>query len=233
MKDFLINNYKFVNLVVVFIAAITGLILIKKYKDTSVRFFIYFLVYVFFAQVFGLYARILNYLDLYYLIENTVIKFNFWWHTITWYLGSAIFFVWYYRKLLKNKFLKNILQYALVLFLAISIGGIVINFQHFFVGTFKSIRIGNMSIIMLCVSFYFYQILHSEKVLDFYKDIHFYISTIVLIWLLVTIPLVHFICGNAAIDPNQAELKWLIMLYANIFMYLSFTAVLIVSKSKK
>ncbi|TYA59280.1 hypothetical protein [Formosa maritima] len=230
MKDTLLQNYMFINIAVIFIAAFVGLLVFKKYKQTPVKYFIYFLIYVFVTEVLGSYARILNQLGLYYLIESSVFKFNFWWHTLTWYLGSAIFFAWYYRKLLKNNFLKSILQYALYLFLIISIGNIVLNFQQFFEGTFKMIRIGNMSIIMLSAVFYIYELLHTEKILEFYTDFHFYISGILLIWLLVTIPLVHFVCGNAATDPNQAELKWLIMLYANIFMYLSFVVALIFSK---
>jgi hypothetical protein len=217
---------------VIFIAVASGLLVMHKYKQTTVRYFIYFLLFVLVTELLGSYARILNYLGNYHLIENTLFKYNFWWHTLTWYIGSAMFFVWYYKKLIKSEFLKKILQYALLLFLIISIVSVAINFEHFFKGTFKSIRIGNMSIIMLCVTFYFYEILHSEKVLDFFKDIHFYISAILLIWLLVTIPLVHFVCENASTDPNQAYLKWLIMLFANIFMYLSFAIVLIVSKPK-
>ncbi|PWK19715.1 hypothetical protein [Xanthomarina spongicola] len=233
MKDFLLNNYMFVNLAVVFIAAITGLLLFKKFNNTPVKYFIYFLVYVFIADLLGSYTRILNQLDLSYLIEDTVFKRNFWWHTLTWYIGSAIFFNWYFRKVIKNNFLRNVLRYALLLFLIISVVSIAINFRQFFEGTFNIIRIGNMSIIMLCVAFYMFEILSNEKVLEFNKDINLYISVIIFIWLLITIPLVHFVCDNANKDPNQAELKWMIMLYANIFMYLSFAITLIISKSKK
>ena len=233
MKDFLLNNYMFVNLAVVFIAAVTGLLLFKKFNNTPVKYFIYFLVYVFIADLLGSYTRILNQLDLSYLIEDTVFKRNFWLHTLTWYIGSAIFFNWYFRKVIKNNFLRNVLRYALLLFLIISVVSIAINFRQFFEGTFNIIRIGNMSIIMLCVAFYMYEILSNEKVLEFNKDINLYISVIIFIWLLITIPLVHFVCDNANTDPNQAELKWMIMLYANIFMYLSFAITLIISKSKK
>ena len=232
MKDFLLHNYMFVNLAVAFIAAVTGLVLFKKYKQTPIKYFIYFIVYVFVTDLLGSYTRILKHFDLYYLIDNTIFKFNFWWHNLTWYLGSAIFFALYYKKIIKSDFLKKILQYALVVFLIITIVSIVINFKQFFEGTSNAVRISNMSLIMLCVSFYFYELLLTEKVLEFYKDIYFYISAIVLIWLLVTIPLVHFVCGNASKDPNQAELKWMIMLYANIFMYLSFAVALIFSKPK-
>ncbi|GGG45104.1 hypothetical protein [Bizionia arctica] len=232
MKDFLLQNYMFINKAIIFIAAFVGLIMLKKYNQTVVKYFIYFLVYLFIADILGSYGKILTQLGYYPLIENTVFKYNFWWVTITWYIGSAVFFAWYYRKLIKNEFLRNILRYALVLFLIVSIGSIILNFERLFTGTYKIIRIGNMSILMLSALFYLYEMLHSEKVLEFYKDIHFYISVILLIYLLITIPLVHFVCGQANTDPNQAVLKWLIMLYANVFMYLSFAVALIVSKPK-
>lgn len=232
MKNFLLENYMFFNLAVVFIAASTGCFLFKKYQHTVVKYFIYFLIYVFVSEILGSYARILNYIGLYHIVDNTVFKFNFWWHTLTWYIGSAVFFTWYFRKIIKADFLKKILWYALIVFLIISFVSIALDYSHFFKGTFNFIRIGNMSIIMLSVAFYLSEILHSEKILEFYKDIHFYISVIVLIWLFVTIPLVHFVCGDASSDPNQAELKWLIMLFANMFMYLSFAFALLFSKPK-
>jgi hypothetical protein len=232
MKNFLFENYVLINLIVVFIAAFTGCVLLKKYKETPVKYFIYFLIYVFITEFLGSYARILNQLGLYHLIDNTVFKYNFWWYTLTWYIGSAIFFTWYFRRIVKADFLKKILQYALIVFLIISFVSIACDFSQFFKGTFNFIRIGNMSIIMLSVTFYLSEILHTEKILKFYKDIHFYISVIVLIWLFVTIPLVHFVCGDASSDPKQAELKWLIMLFADMFMYLSFTFALLFSNPK-
>ena len=149
MKDFLFQNYALINLSVIFIAVVSGLLVMHKYKQTTVKYFIYFLVFVLVTELLGSYARILNYFGNYHLIENTLFKFNFWWHTLAWYIGSAIFFAWYYKKLLINEFLRKILQYALYLFLAISIISIAINFKHFFEGTFNSIRIGNMSKIWL------------------------------------------------------------------------------------
>ncbi|MCX7549825.1 hypothetical protein [Xanthomarina sp. F2636L] len=232
MKDFLLVNYSNVNLAVVFIAAITGLLVFNNYKHTAVKYFIYFLFYVLAAEVLGFYGWFLNYFDLFYLIENTQIKFNFWWITLTWYIGSAVFLVWYYRKVLQTDFLKLLLKYAVFLFLIISLVTIAFNFSQFFNGTYKIIRIGHMSLIMLSAIFYLYEMLRSNNVLKFHKDIHFYISAILLIWLFMTMPLVHFVCGNADTDPVQAELKWMIMLYAKMFMYLSFALALIALKPK-
>lgn len=232
MKDFLLGNYMNVNLAVVFIAAITGFLVLNNYKHTAVKYFIYFLFYVLAAEVLGFYGWALNYFGGYYLIENTYIKFNFWWINLTWYIGSAVFLVWYYRKVLQTDFLRSLLKYAVFLFLIISLFSIAFNFSQFFNGTFKIIRIGHLSLIMLSAIFYLYEMLRSNNVLEFYIDIHFYISSILLIWLFITMPLVHFVCGDADTDPAQAELKWMIMLYAKMFMYLSFSVVLIVLKPK-
>lgn len=230
MKDFLLGNYMNVNLAVVFIAAITGLLVFNNYKHTAVKYFIYFLFYVLAAEALGFYGWALKYFGGYHLIENTPIKFNFWWVNLTWYIGSAVFLVWYYRKVLQTDFLRSLLKYAVFLFLIISLVSIAFNFSQFFNETLKIIRIGHLSLIMLSAIFYLYEMLRSNNVLEFYKDIHFYISAILLIWLFMTIPLVHFVCGDADSDPVQAELKWMIMLYAKMFMYLSFSVVLIVLK---
>ena len=233
MKDFLLHNYTVINKIVILIAALSGLFVLNKYKKTPIKYFIYFLFYVLITELISAYPLVLKEIGYYNLIENTRFKFNFWFRTLSWYLGSAIFFAWYYRKIIKNHFLKKTILYGIILFLTISIFSIVLDFNHFFDGTFSVIRIGNASIIVLCVMFYFYEILQSESMLRFYKSTNFYISSIIFVWLLITIPLVHFICGNSNSDPNQAVLKWMIMLYANMFMYLSFAIVLIFSNSKK
>lgn len=232
MKDFLLNNYKFFNLAMILIAGITGLIMFKKYRHTNVRYFIWFLFYVCVTELLGFYARILNFFGLHHIIENTVFKFDFWWHTLTWYVGAVILLVRYYRKLLKTSVLKTILKYALFGFIIISIVSIVTNFSQLFSGSFLIIKIGNISLIILSIIFHFYEILRGNKVLGFYKDIHFYISSILLIWLFLTIPLANVVCGDADTNSSQAELKWMIILYANMFMYLSFSVSLICLKPK-
>src|SRR5690606_39954097 len=60
-------------------------------------------------------------------------------------------------------FLKKILKYAVILFLIISIASIVVNLERFFGGTFKIIRIGNMSLIMIGAAFYLYELLQSPR----------------------------------------------------------------------
>ena len=82
-------------------------------------------------------------------------------------------------------------------------------------------------IILLCISFYFIEILNSDKVLNFYKSINFWISITLLIWWLVITPLVFYDIYFSAVDWNFIILKWQIYLMMNIFMYTSFTIALI------
>ena len=85
-------------------------------------------------------------------------------------------------------------------------------------------------IIFLCTVFYFFEILQSDNILTFYKLLNFYISTAIFIWWLIITPLVFYDIYNSNYDWNFIFLKWQIYLFANIFMYSTFTFALIFCK---
>jgi len=78
MEEFFRQNFRLLTHSVEFIAAVTDLLCLKKYKTTAAKYFIYFLVYAFFVDLLGGYPRFLRTFNLSYLIENSVIKANYW-----------------------------------------------------------------------------------------------------------------------------------------------------------
>ena len=75
--------------------------------------------------------------------------------------------------------------------------------------------------------------LQSYKVLNFYNELYFYISSAFLIWYLITTPLIFYQIYFSTADWSFIFLKWQIFLFANVFMYLTFTFALIYCKPEK
>lgn len=81
MMDFLTKNFSLINDIPLFIAALTGVFLYKSYKSTIVKYFIWYLVYVFTVDFVGGYS---GYADKYeflasfkMLLKDTVFEKNY------------------------------------------------------------------------------------------------------------------------------------------------------------
>jgi hypothetical protein len=210
-------------------AALTGLLLYRKYQYSSVKYFIYFLIYLSIGDFINTYVYYIKD-GVFSFLKGTVLTLNYWWSTLFWNIGAIMFFSFYYSKILKTKKFKKIIKYLGNLFLAFSIMIILFNWDKFFKQNFPSISIFGTIIIMLCSVFYFIETLLSDKILSFYKSLNFYISAAIFIWWLITTPLVFYDIYNAQRDWNFIFLRWQIYLFANIVMYSTFTFALIFCK---
>ena len=227
MEEFFKQNYILLTHSVEIIAAVTGLFVFKKYKHTITRYFIFFLVYTFFVDVIGGYTRFYDQFEFLSILKGTVFESNHWWSTLFWKIGSVLFYSFYFYKIIKTKNYRDIVKYSGIIFLLSSIFYIVTHWNDYFVSFFSFISIFGTVVIFICIVLYFIEILQSDNVLMFYKSINFYISSIILIWWLVITPLVFYNIYFLNVDWNFIILKWQIYLFANIFMYSSFTIALI------
>jgi hypothetical protein len=146
---------------------------------------------------------------------------------VFWSVGSVLFFVFYYHEVLRYNPYKATLKYGGLLFLISAIMYILTHIESFFSSQLVFITIFGLCLILLSVVFYFIEILLTNRILTFYRSLNFYISATLLIWWLVTTPLFFFNIYFSAADWNFVFLNWQIYLFANIFMYSSFTFALI------
>lgn len=228
MNDFLLEYYSTITFGVEILAAVTGLILYKKYKLTAAKYFILFLAYLTIFDFIGSnYVKHIFNNGFLSFLEGSVFVKNFWLYTIYWKIGAPIFFAFFYFKILSENLFKIILKYASYGFLFFSLAYVVFNWNDYFIRFFPIISILGALIIFLCTVFYFIEVLQSEKILTFYKSLNFYISAAIFIWWLIITPLVFYDIYNSNSDWNFIFLKWQIYLFANIVMYLTFTFALI------
>lgn len=216
-------------------AAVTGLILLKKYKHAAVKYFIYFLVYVAIIELIGSYPRYLNNLEILSgikeIINNSKFEKNYWWFTIFWSIGSILFYSFFYHKILNNRTHKIIIKFGGYAFLVISIISIITDLDKFFTSSSNAIiKVSGIILILLCVIFYFIEMLNSDRILNFQRSFNFYITATILIWWLVTVPLTFYGVYYNKEDIDFVMLRWKVLLFSNIIMYSIFTFALIWSK---
>ncbi len=213
--------------------AITGVFLFNRYKNTKAKNFIYFLVFVSLIEIIGAYPSFFKRIEIYDLIEDTFIGNNYWWYNIFWVIGVPLFLQYYYRTILQNQLYKKLLFYFSILMIIVSLLTIVFDLNAFLTSFVLIIEALSFILVILCVTFYFLEILQSEKILSFYKSIHFYISVSLFIWWIITTPLVFYESYSSNEDWNYVILKWQIKLFANFLMYSIFTFALIWCRPRK
>jgi hypothetical protein len=212
-----------------YLAAVTGIFYYKKYQDTATKYFIWFLLIVAISDTscfYTFYVRPNEALD---FLVGTKIEKNHWWVTIYWKVGAILFYTFYFYRVLKKTYFKNILKYAACIFFMFSAIYIALHWEAFFNQFFPIISVLGALIILLCAVFYFIEILISDKILDFYKSINFYISATIFVWWLIITPLSFYGAyyaydvGKGHFDLDFASLRKQIYLFTNMFMYLTFT----------
>ena len=231
MKDFIDNYYSIVYRIVILSAALTGILLYKRYKSTHIKYFIWFLVWVVVLEILAYYPRLLIDLGKYDLVKESLLKNNYWVYNFGWVLASTLFYPWFLRKKYKSKTLVKIIKYLQYGFIVLFFVTMFDDFTDFFTKTTSlPIVLANIIIILLSTIFYLFEILNSDKLLTFFKSIYFYVAAICFVWWLVHTPLTFFQVYYNRADPDFIVLRNFIKLIMNIIMYFGFTIALIVSK---
>ena len=190
--DFINKNASNVWLFLEIVAAVTGVLLFKKYKQTQAKYFIYFLVYIVAIVIIGRYSHLVRNNGVLSFLEGTLLERNYWWFTLFWEIVAGIFFGWYYSKVLYKQLHKKLLRVSVIVFIIISIVAISFNINLFFTRSISIIEISGALIILQCTFYYFIEVLQSDRVLTFYKSLTFYISCAILVLGRIQIPLVFF-----------------------------------------
>ncbi|TYA59281.1 hypothetical protein [Formosa maritima] len=233
MKEFLYDYYTFLTKSIEILAFVVGLIVYNKYKNTPVKYFIWFLGWIVFVETIGNYPRHLKDYDLEYLIEGTLIERNYWWFTLFWTSAAAFFYSWFFSLRYKSHMFKQIIkicQFIYLLFLLISI---FYDPLAFFSYRSEYLSILSVLVILLSLIFYFIELINSERLTNISRSIYFYIAVTIFIWWLVTTPLSFFEKYFTEADWDFIMIKWYIYLISNILMYSIFAFALIWCKPEQ
>lgn len=196
------------------IAAFSGFYYINKNHNSKLRYFVYFLVITVCVDALGWYTSF----EFLRPEEDSLFYDNFWLFN-TFIIGSLFFYICFYRTMLITKKLKKALTYLMIISIFVIIYNTFKAGYIFFKTNLKYNFIWTTFSVFICVAFYFYELLISDKVLYFYKSSLFYISIGLLIWWLVMPPMIFYIPYYKTVYPEVVQVRGIMLLVLNVYLY--------------
>jgi len=198
------------------------------------KYLVYFLIFNFLLEIAGSYSPVGFFSNYKYFgfVKNTPFENNVWLYNI-YFLINFSFFIYYFRSYIESNKIRNILK-VLIVFYIIS-GSINLFCSDVF---FKSYSlyltiVGTLLILISVVLFYF-DILKSEEIINLKKYLPIYISIGVLVFNLCITPLDIFSRFFNVENELFIKVKTNILIYASIFMYITFiTGFIVCAKDTK
>jgi len=230
LRQFLFDYYDILTKSFEIFAFIVGVFVYKKYKNTHVKYFIWFLAWVVIVEIVGAYPSYFKNLRLFHLIEGTLVEKNYWWYTLFWASAATVFYPWFLSRKYESLLLKRIIKACIHLYLLVLLFMVIPDYRNIFEIRPTYITILNVAIILISSVFYLFELLNSEKIINSFQSVYFYVAVILFLWWLITTPLNFFEVYSTDSDWDFVAIKWTIKLIANIFMYLGFAFALIKSK---
>ena len=206
------------------LAAITGTVIIRKYRTSRiVHYFVYFLwLTVLVELTMGWIPTIIRYSDELYHFKNTLLGYNYWAYNI-YYIISYSFYAYFFREHLRSFIRQKILIQSIYIYIIGSIISCVISYDNFLTQSIPFITIAGSIILTMSVLFYLYEMLNSDKILNFDKNFVFYIGVSALIFHVIVAPLfiysIHFTTEN----PDFIKFRGIVLYGANILLYSVYT----------
>lgn len=216
-----------------FIAALVGTVYITKCRgDRISRYFVYFLWFTTLFDTFFTWFPVLikNYDRLLFLKDTFLFK-NHWAYN-SYDLISFSFYLFFFLNFIESVKIKRIGGYLIITFLFTSLLNLFFSGVFFKSPALFGLIVGTLLLLVFIVYFYF-QVLQSDKILNFYKILVFYISVGALVFHLLVNPI--FIYGEyykTAKSPEFVGIYRSILIFANIFMYTCYTIGFIVCYKK-
>ena len=205
------------------VAAVSGSIYIHKYReDLLSRYFVYFLWFTaFFDITFGWLPTFIRDFDQLTFLENTFLYYNQWAYN-TYDVISFSFYLFYFSNFLESSRLKKLSRIFIIIYVVTSLAYLVFSGVYFSSPSLYGLLIGTIFLLFLIIGYYF-QVLKSDKILVFHKNLVFYFSIGALVFHVLVNPI--FIYGQyyEKKSPEFIEIYRLILTAANIFMYTCYT----------
>ena len=221
----------FIGHLIEFIAALAGAYFLLKTPNTEniTRLFVYFLWLTVFVEVFGLYsvyAYFSDYKNLEFL-KDSPFERNYWLYNSFHVLSFIMYFFFFIFQLNSVK-IRRILTFIAVVFTITEIVNLIFSGIFFIAFSAYASVVGTL-ILIICILAYYYEMLKSNKILGFYKNLAFYVSVGVSIRYLVVTPLFIYSKYFTTASPDFVDLYGLIIIVSNVFMYGMFIIGFIIS----
>jgi len=224
MFEYFIENRLFVANIFELLAALTGTYYLNKSKtqDLGLKLLVYNLWFILLVEIIGMYAA-WNYFDEYKTfpgLKNSVFASNYWLFNSAKIIFLTVFFNVFISQITSFR-LKKFL-YGLTLFFILSAIANYIYSDIFFKAFSSYTTISGSFILLFCIGSFYYEMLLSDRILYFYKNLPFYISIGAMVWHLSITPIFIYNRYLTMVNPEFVNFHIDYLRYANIFMYSCF-----------
>lgn len=206
------------------VAALSGTLFITKYReDKYSRYLVYFLWFtVLFELIFAWLPLGIDSIEFLYPLKGSVFENNIWVYNIYDIISFSVYMT-FFNSYIESKKQKKIIQYIIVSFVIYLTIGLFCWGDFFVEVSSVNFSLGAIMLMMI-IAFFLFQILQSEKILNFYKMLPFYIGIGALVFHLSVTPiLIYAKYYSNSKSPEFVQLYDLILTSANIFMYTCYT----------
>jgi len=208
------------------LSAIIGTVYFYKYKHTHLKYFLFLLWYITLTEFTGWYASHNNVLVFF---DENGIDYNHWLYNLLYFIFFNVVLCIYLKTIKKNNH-KLWVKFFIIGYIITSIINWIFIQNIIFEMSELPYVIGSIFLIISIV-FYFLQLLRSEEIKTFHKELLFWISIGLLIFHSGTIPF-SLKYNDYALIPGIHELYLIIYILA-LTMYLIFTFGFIWSNKEK
>lgn len=220
MLDYLVENFLLIYLLEVGAAIAGSVYIIRSYRSSFVlKVFVGYLWFMICVETIGFYPAYAYFSDYTSLsfIKDTPFERNFWLYNIHKIVSSMAYLSFFICQLEERK-LRRIFWILLGFFTISSVLNLIFSGVFFVRHSTYTTVLGTIFLVIL-ILVYYYELLRSNRILDFYNDYIFYISVGALVWHLSVTPL--FIYNNyfSLQSPDFIILHSWILRMANIFLY--------------
>ena len=208
------------------LAAIVGTIYFYKYKHTPLKHFLYLLWYITLTEFTGWYTSKKNVLVFF---DENGIDYNHWLYNLLYFVFFNVILYIYLKSVKKNNH-KLWIKIFIISYIITSI----INWsliQNFVFEVSELPYVTGSIFLIISIVFYFIQLLKSEEIKTFHKELLFWISIGLLIFHSGTIPF-SLKYNDYALIPDIHKL-FMIIYVLSLSMYLLFTFGFIWSKKEE
>lgn len=216
-------------------AAFAGIYYLRKRNRPKIedRLLVFYLWLVIFVEIVGIYPLVAYFTNYKFMpfIKGTCFERNLWWFNSYHIIKFAVFYFYFLLQLgsaKKKKFLSYLgVSFILALILYLIFSG------EFFTQQSTLDAVGSTLLLMIIIFLYYFELLKSDKILNFYRSLPFYVSIGLLVWHLSLAPIFIYNAYFSTQSPNFVALHSFILNIANVVLYLSFIlGFLICARSK-
>ena len=164
------------------VAAITGTIYITRYrKEKWSRYLVIFLwITIFMELTLGWLPAGVYYLDIFDFLKGTILEENIWVYNV-YDIVSFMFYFAFFSSLRELKKVRRLSFFVGIGFVVFAIMNLIFSGSFFIEPSSLNFLLGSI-FLLFHIIYFFFQILQSEKILDFYKLVFFYVAVGTLIF---------------------------------------------------